>query len=89
MQPTSLVNEGRPLDELTGRNELFRPPINHDVDNCMLVNEDDEDRLIGADEFTARVPVPKRLSCLERRIQKFEYYVKETIVVFRARREIF
>lgn len=35
----------------------------------MLVKDvDEDDRLIGADEFRASVPVPKRLSCVATRV---------------------
>ena len=63
-QPLKLVNIGRPFDVLRGRNELLRPPINHDVESCILVKDNDDERLIGADPLIESVPVPERLSCL-------------------------
>ena len=65
IQPTRFCSPGMPLDELTGRNELLKPPMNQEVESCMLVNDNDDDRLIGADELIDNVPVPERLSCLE------------------------
>jgi len=64
IQPIKLANIGRPFDVFRGRNELFRPPINHDVESCMLVNDNDDEQLIGVDPLTESVPVPERLSCL-------------------------
>ena len=58
MHPTRLRKEGRPADELTGRNVLLMPPRNQEVDSSMLLKVAFDERLIGADEFTAKEPAP-------------------------------